>query len=168
MASNGIRLESAISDFLNAVSALPEDEQESAMEKAAGCVQIISQKYVGYKSFEKAKRLKNEGKNIGLATAELTEEEKELKTAELFKNAPNRYSVERVTNFLEMQLGNDSEMQLKERQVRTREEAIMFAAAMMYAENAEFPYDVEVSGEIVRTDIADINNVKITKRRTGV
>jgi hypothetical protein len=108
MSSNGIRLESALNDFLNAVSGLKEEEQEAAMEKAADCTRLTSQKYIGYKSFEKTKRLKNEGENIGLAVAELSEEDKRLKTEELFKNAPNRYSVERVGNFLETQLGNAS------------------------------------------------------------
>lgn len=163
MSSNGIRLESALNDFLNAVSGLTEEEQEAAMQKAADCTRLISQKYIGYKSFEKTKRLKNEGENIGLAVAELSEEDKRLKTEELFKNAPNRYSVERVGNFLETQLGNASELQLKEQQIRTKEEAIMFAAAMLYAKNIEFPYEVEVSEEMVKTDVADINNVKISK-----
>lgn len=163
MSSNGIRLESALNDFLNAVSKLPEEEQELAMEKAADCTQLISQKYVGHKSFEKTKRLKNEGENIGLAIAELSEEDKNLKTEELFKNAPNRYSVERVGNFLETQLGNECELQLKERQIRTKEEAIMYAAAMLYANNIEFPYEIEMSEEMVKTDVADINNVKICK-----
>lgn len=163
MASNGIRLESAISDFLNAVAELPEEEQDRAMEKLADCTLLISQKYVGYKSFEKTKRMKNEGQNIGLADSELSEEEKNLKTEELFKNAPNRYSVERVADFLEMQFGNDCEINLKERQLKTKEEVIMFAAAMLYARNEEFPYEIKLSEEMVRTDIADISHMVIRK-----
>lgn len=163
MSSNGIRLESALNDFLNAVSGLSEEDQALAMEKAADCTRIISQKYIGYKSFEKTRRLKNEGENIGLAVAELSEEDKDLKTEELFKNAPNRYSVERVGMFLETLLGNEREIQLKERQIRTKEEAIMFAAAMLYAKNIEFPYEIELSEEMVKTDVADINNMKICK-----
>lgn len=163
MSSNGIRLESALNDFLNAVSGLSEEDQALVMEKAADCTRIISQKYIGYKSFEKTRRLKNEGENIGLAVAELSEEDKDLKTEELFKNAQNRYSVERVGMFLETLLGNEREIQLKERQIRTKEEAIMFAAAMLYAKNIEFPYEIELSEEMVKTDVADINNMKICK-----
>lgn len=164
MASNGIRLESAINDFLNAVSRLPEEEQDIAMEQAGGCARLISQKYVGYKSFEKTKRLKNEGENISLMIAELSEEEKRAKTEELFLNAPNRYSVERVGNFLETQFGSERRIQLKEQQIRTREEVIMYAAAMLYAKNAEFPYELELSEEMVNTDIADINDMVIRKK----
>lgn len=164
MASNGIRLESAINDFLNAVAKLPEEEQDRAMEQAADCTRLISQKYVGYKSFEKTKRLKNEGENIDLMIAELSEAEKQAKTEELFQNAPNRYSVERVGNFLETQFGNERKIQLKERQIRTKEEVIMYAAAMLYAKNTEFPYELELSEEMVKTDIADINDMTISKK----
>lgn len=72
------------------------------MEKVADCIRITNQKYVGYKSFEKNKRVKNEGENIGIVTAELSEEEKRVQTERLFNCSPNRYSVDRVSTFLEM------------------------------------------------------------------
>ena len=53
MASNGVRLEAVINDFLNTVSKMKEEEQNEAMEKVADCTRIINQKYIGYKSFEK-------------------------------------------------------------------------------------------------------------------
>lgn len=164
MASNGIRLETAINDFLNAVSKMSEKEQDLAMDKAADCTRIMNQRYVGYRSFEKQKRTKNAGENIGLPVTELSEEEKSRKTEALFHNAPNRYSVDRVGDFLDVQMGNETEITVKEKSVASREEAMMYAAAMLYAKNAEFPFDVQVSDEVVRTDIAEISNVKISKR----
>lgn len=164
MASNGIRLETAINDFLNAVSRMSEKEQDLAMDKAADCTRIMNQRYVGYRSFEKQKRTKNAGENIGLPVTELSEEEKSRQTEALFHNAPNRYSVDRVGDFLDVQMGNETEITVKEKSVASREEAMMYAAAMLYAKNAEFPFDVQVSDEVVRTDIAEISNVKISKR----
>lgn len=165
MASNGVRLESKINDFLNTVSKLDETEQNTAMEKAADCTRIISQRYVGYKSFEKSKRVKNEGENIGLSVAELSEDEKQAQTEALFKNAPNRYSVERVGSFLDAQLGNDKKISIKEKNVKTKEEILMYAAAMLYAKNEEFPYRIKVSEEVVTTEIADISNITISKKQ---
>lgn len=164
MASNGVRLETAINHFLNAVSHLPEAEQEAAMEKAADCTRIIHQKYVGYKSFEKKKRMKNEGENIGLPAAELSEEEKQAKTAQLFEHAQNQYSVERVGNFLDAQLGNAERMNLHEKEMKTKEEVLMYAAAMLYAKNAEFPYEVELSEEMVTSEIADISDITVARK----
>lgn len=164
MASNGVRLESLINDFLNVVSSLPEEEQNAAMEKVADCMRITNQKYVGYKSFEKKKRIKNEGENIGLLTEELSEEEKRIQTEKLFRSSSNRYSVDRVSNFLDAQLGTEKEMHLKEKVIRTKEEALMYAAAMLYAKNEEFPYDVQLLNEMVKTEIADITDITVFKK----
>jgi hypothetical protein len=164
MASNGFRLETMLNDFLNAVSKMPEEEQDQAMEKVSDCTRILNQKYIGYKSFERKKRIKNDGENIGIETSELSEEEKRLQTEKLFRNAQNRYSVERVSSFLDAQLANGSKISLKEKEIRTKEEVLMFAAAMLYAKNEEFPYDIKLSEETMKTEIADITNVTITKK----
>lgn len=164
MAGNGIRLEAVLHDFLTAVSKLPEDEQDMAMEKAADCARVVNQKYIGYKSFEKNRRAKNEGENIGLAAEELSEEEKAAQTEHLFQSAPNRFSVERVSNFLDVQLGNEKKISIKEKKVHRKEEILMYAAAMVYARNKEFPYDVQLSEEMVETEAADITNVTVSRR----
>ena len=164
MASNGMRLEAVINDFLNTVSGMPEEQQNAAMEKVADCARITNQKYVGYKSFEKNKRIKNEGENIGLVTAELSEEEKRRQTEKLFNSHPNRYSVDRVSNFLDVQMGGEKEMDIKENEIKTKEEILMYAAAMLYAKNEEFPYDIQLSETMVKTEIADITDMTVTKK----
>ena len=164
MAGNGIRLEAVLNDLLNAVSKMEESEQDTAVERISECTRIISQKYVGYKSFEKKKRLRNEGENIGLMCRELSEEEKNAQTEELFKNAPNRYSVERVSGFMDVQMEGQKQISIREKQVRTKEEALMYTAAMLYARNKEFPYEIRISDEEVKTEIADMSNVVISKK----
>lgn len=165
MASNGVRLEAVINDFLNTVSKMTEKEQNAAMEKVADCTRITNQKYVGYKSFEKNKRIKNEGENIGLAAVELSEEEKRMKTERLFNSSPNRYSVDRVSTFLDVQLGSEAQMNLKEKVIQSKEEILMYAAAMLYAKNEEFPYDIQLSKETVKTEIADITDMTVIKKQ---
>lgn len=164
MASNGVRLEAAINDFLNTVSKMTEEEQNTAMEKVADCTRITNQKYVGYKSFIKNKRIKNEGENIGLVIAELSEEEKRRQTEKLFHSSPNRYSVDRVSAFLDVQLGGEDKMNIKEKVIQTKEEILMYAAAMLYAKNEEFPYDINLSKGLVKTEIADITDMTVMKK----
>jgi hypothetical protein len=164
MASNGVRLETALNDFLNAVSKLTEEEQNAAMEKVADCVCITHQNYIGCKSFEKNKRMKNEGENIGIITAELSEEEKRLQTERLFHSSANRYSVDRVSTFLDVQLGSEEKMRVKEKTIQTKEEILMYAAAMLYAKNEEFPYEIHLSEEMVNTGIADLTDMTILKK----
>lgn len=164
MAGNGIRLEAVLNDFLNAVSGLGEAEQDEAMERLCECTRIINQKYVGYRSFEKKKRLKNEGENIGLSNEELSEEEKLAQTEELFRKAPNRYSVEKVSGFMDIQMDGREKISIKEKQVRTKEEALMYTAAMLYAGNGEFPYQIQITDEEVAKEIADMSNVVISRK----
>ena len=164
MAGNGIRLEAVLNDFLNAVSGLGEAEQDEAMERLCECTRIINQKYVGYRSFEKKKRLKNEGENIGLSNEELSEEEKLAQTEELFRKAPNRYSVEKVSGFMDIQMDGREKISIKEKQVRTKEEALMYTAAMLYAGNREFPYQIQITDEEVAKETADMSNVVISRK----
>lgn len=164
MASNGVRLEAVMNDFLNTVSKMTEEEQKVAMEKVADCTRITNQKYVGYKSFEKKERIKNEGENIGLVTEELSEEEKRTQTEKLFHSSPNRYSVDRVDTFLDVQLGGEEEMNIREKSIQTKEEILMYTAAMLYAQNEEFPYEIQLSEETVKTEIADITNVTVMRK----
>jgi hypothetical protein len=164
MASNGVRLEAALNDFLNAVSKLTEEEQDDAMRKVADCIRITHQNYIGYKSFEKNKRIKNEGENIGIITDELSEEEKRLQTERLFHSSVNRYSVDRVNTFLNVQLGSEDEMCIREKTIQTKEEILMYAAAMLYAKNEEFPYEIQLSEETVNTGIADLTDMTILKK----
>ncbi|MDD3416111.1 MAG: DUF5716 family protein [Lachnospiraceae bacterium] len=164
MASNGMQMESVLNDFLYVVSKLPKEQQDMAMEKVAGCTQIMNQKYVGRKSFERYKRVKGEGQNIGINISELSEEEKRVQTESIFQNAVNRYSVDRVGNFLDVQLYGKEKISLKETVIQTKEELLMYAAAMLYARNEEFPYDVVMSEEIVKMEMAEISNIVITRR----
>ena len=165
MAGNGIRLEAVLNDFLNAMPELGEEKQDEAMERLSGCTRIINQKYVGYRSFEKKKRLKNEGENIGLSSEELSEEEKLAQTEELFRKAPNRYSVEKVSGFMDVQMEGQEKISIKEKPVRTKEEALMYTAAMLYAGNGEFPYQVQITDEEVEKEVADMSNVVISSNK---
>lgn len=164
MASNGVKLESLIHNFLNAVSKIPEDKQNDIMEKVADCTCVISQKYIGYNSFKKNKRIKNEGANIGLVIDELSEEEKSRLTERLFDSSKNRYSVDRVRNFLDVQFGGNDTMNIKEKTIQTKEEILMYTAAMLYSKNREFPYDIQLSEEMITTEVADITNITVTKK----
>lgn len=53
-------------------------------------------------------------------TAELSEEEKRMQTEKLFNCSPNRYSVDRVSTFLGVQLGSEDEMNIKEKRFRQK------------------------------------------------
>ena len=40
----------------------------------------------------------------------------------------------------------------------------MYAAAMIYAKNEEFPYEIQLSDDMVKTELADISNMTVTRK----
>lgn len=164
MASSGEKMESVLHDFLNAIGQLPEAEQETANEKVGDALRITQQRYIGYRSFDKKRKVKNTGENIGLYKEELTEEDKEAKTEQLFRQAQNRYSVERTGDYLDAQLGMAESLVIGEKPILSREEVLMYAAAMAYAGNEEFPFEVELGDETVETETAEISGARIRRK----
>jgi hypothetical protein len=72
--------------------------------------------------------------------------------------------VDRVNTFLNVQLGSEDEMCIREKTIQTKEEILMYAAAMLYAKNEEFPYEIQLSEETVNTGIADLTDMTILKK----
>ena len=165
MTSNGAGLETLLNDFLNALSQLPEPEQEKALEKTAGCVRLMNQKYIGYKSLEPRKRTKNDVGEAGLPMEDLSDEEKLAETEKLFAASVNRYSMEKVRTFLDTQAGGTNRIHLKDRTLRTREEVLMYAAAMLYSQNEEFPYEISLADEMIETEIAAITDITLVRKK---
>ena len=82
----------------------------------------------------------------------------------MFRSSPNRYSVDRVSSFLDVQLGSEDEFNIKEKEIQKKEEILMYAAAMLYAKNEEFPYDIHLSEKTIKTEIAEITDMTVIKK----
>ena len=98
--------------------------------------------------------------------AELKEIQVMLKRVEVLQYGRNETEHKEEASAIEGELdyiGSIGSVDVEKPVQRTKEEAIMFAAAMLYAKNIEFPYEIELSEEMVKTDVADINNMKICK-----
>ena len=65
---------------------------------------------------------------------------------------------------MDIQMDGREKISIKEKQVRTKEEALMYTAAMLYAGNGEFPYQIQITDEEVEKEIADMSNVVISRK----
>ena len=65
---------------------------------------------------------------------------------------------------MDIQMDGREKISIKEKQVRTKEEALMYTAAMLYAGNGEFPYQIQITDEEVAKEIADMSNVVISRK----
>ena len=167
MASSGLRLDASISDLLELLSEMENTEKEAALEKISDCIRITRQQFVGPKSFEKRKTFRRAAGADVLEQEALSAEEVGMLTEALFTHAPNRYAVTRADQFLDALMENSDRMETKQHPPRSREEAMMYAATMMYAGNREFPYQVEVQDGLVQSEVADLSSMVITRLKKG-
>lgn len=162
--SNGVNMESMLDAFLNTMKNMEENEKQQVLKKVMRCTRICSQKYISRKSYEKRNRKEKDESSIELQIFTISEEEKIKRTREMLSNAKNRFSIECTRQFIESRLTDHKEMELKEQMINSREEAILFAASVMYSGIDEFPYEVEIKNDFVKTDIAMMTNMKIRKK----
>lgn len=163
--SSGVNMESMLDSFLSAMKNMEGQDRQAALERAAGCMRICSQKYIGRKSYERRKRRERDDSSIALNAAYISEEEKELRTQEMMSSTRNRFSIDGAKRFMEERLAGSKETELKEQMISGREEALMFAASAMYSGVEEFPYTVELRNDFVETGTVKISNMKIQRKQ---
>lgn len=161
---NGVEMESLLDGFLSALKGMGQEERQQALERAAGCMRVSSQKYIGRKSYERRKPRERDRGEIGLPLWDISREEKELLTQAVMSGTKNRFSIDGARHFLDGRMAGREELELREQRVADREEAMLFAAAVMYSGIEEFPYTVELMDGYVETDIARMTNLKIRRR----
>lgn len=164
MTSEGVNMENAIHEFLMKLSSMEDAERSSVIKKVGKAVRINPHKYIGTRSFERQERYERDLSNIGLEQTDISDEELADATGKMFEQAPNKYSVKRVSAFIDGVMGSGDEWQLKGHQINERSEALMYAGVMAYQANDEFPYDVEVDEEETDTGLAYISDIKVRRR----
>lgn len=159
--SNGTNLDSIIDQVLNELK--KEDISDRLVDKLNESLQICTQKYIGTKSFEKKKRNKKNPAQQIIIKEKLSIEEKERRTNELKEKSYNKYSLENVNQFLDNLDFSKNSLEIKNAKITSREETLMYAAAIMYSGHKDFQYKIEMGEGIVHTDVADITNLVIKK-----
>ena len=118
---------------------------------------------MGRKSIEKRKKRKPNEKSGAIITSSLSDEEKEKLTKELLHDYPDKYGVKQAAGYFERVLGDTDSIIPDKQIVRTREDAMMVAASVIYSGSLEFPYEVEFLEGTIDTEIATISNIKIKR-----
>ena len=163
--SNGINMESTLDAFLNEMKKMASEDKGIVLDKLINCTMIGSQKYISRKSYEQRRRKERDDSSIGLTIDDISSEEKEKRTKALIDVVSNRFSIEGVNQFFTNRMRKQNQIELKSQQITSREDAMMFAASIMYANLDELPYEIELQNDHVETDIAKISNMKIRKKR---
>lgn len=163
--SNGTNLESLLNRVLLLLKGIEGEERDAVLRQIAKCHCQMQVGYVSRKSFERRKKANPNTKSAGIPAEELSDEEKMRLTDELLTSIPDRYSMDRVNDYLDGKVPDKGYISVEEWGVRTREDAMMAAACIIYSGSVGFSYDVIFEEGMVETEVAAISRIKIKRKK---
>lgn len=165
LTGSGYNVQSSIDAILTQIKEADSEKKAVLLQTLHHCISIGSQKYISRKSYLKRKRQINETDSGAIEAKDLTDEEKNQITTELMENARNPYSMERTNQFFDVLFKEREVSFIKSKYIQNKEEALMFASALIYSQEDDFHYRVELEEGYESTVVADIS--KMTVRRKG-
>ncbi|MCM1398315.1 MAG: DUF5716 family protein [Clostridium sp.] len=163
--SNNVNMQTYLNDLLMIIKDFESDEKREIIESIAKCFLLQSYKYVGRKSIERRKKRKPNNKSGAIITGSLTDEDKARLTKELLSEYPDRYGVKQATNYFEGVLADKESVVPDRMLIKTRDDAMMIAASIIYSGSLEFPYEVEFLEGTIETEVATISNIRIKRKK---
>lgn len=125
---------------------------------------MLTYKYVGRKSIERRKKRKANTKSGAIITSSLSEEEKLRLTNELLYEFPDKYSMKQTVSYFDNLLQVNTSIVPDEKLIKSRDDAMMVAASIIYSRTEDFPYEVEFMEGTIETEIATISNIRIKRK----
>ena len=162
--SNNVNMQTYLNDLLMTIKDFEADEKREIIESIAKCFSLQSYKYVGRKSIERRKKRKPNNKSGAIITGSLSDEDKARLTRELLYEYPDRYGVKQATSYFEEVLTDKESVVPDKAMIRTRDDAMMIAASIIYSGSLEFPYEVEFLEGTIETEVATISNIRIKRK----
>lgn len=162
--SNNVNIQTYLNDLLMTIKDFESDEKREIIESIARSFSLMSYKYVGRKSIERRKKRKPNTKTGAIITGSLSDEEKARLTRELLHEHPDRYGVKQVTSYFEDVFVDKESVVPDKTMIKTRDDAMMIAASIIYSGSLEFPYEVEFLEGTIETEVATISNIRIKRK----
>lgn len=163
--SNGTNLEHALNRILMQLKDLDEEDRSLILQQLAQTHKLQSYGFISRKSFERRKKANPNMTNAGIVSDELSDEERKRLTDELLTETPDRYSLDNVKDYFDQKEFYKDKISVDEFGVRTRDDAMMVAASMIYSGTVGFPYEVEFEEGTVETEAATISRINIKRKR---
>lgn len=163
--SNGANMQTCLNDFLMTIKDFDADERRQILEAVSSCFTLQSYKYVGRRSIERRKKRKPNTQSGALVTGLLSEEEKERLTRELLYEYPDRYGVRQASDYFEGVFAGRESIIPDETIIKTRDDAMMVAAGIIYSGSPDFPYEAEFLGGTIETEVATISNIRLKRKK---
>ncbi|MEE8886165.1 MAG: Wadjet anti-phage system protein JetA family protein [Eubacteriales bacterium] len=164
MMSSGKNTRAQVDDLLHAIGKSDEETEDRVVSALSECIRIYNMQYISVRSFHVNRRNAKAGKTRAAEVPQMTEEEKRRRTQELLDRNSDRFTPERVDEYFSALPFHNGVFETGDAPVRSREDALMYAAAVGYARSEDFPYEVEMDRDIVHTEAADISRIRLKKK----
>lgn len=162
--SNSVNMQTYLNDLLMAIKDFDADEKKEILDDVSKCFSLQSYKYVGRKSIERRKKRKPNTKSGALVISSLSDEDRARLTRELLYEYPDRYGVKQAAGYFDELFIDKESIIPGETMIRTRDDAMMVAASIIYSGSSEFPYEVEFLDGIIETEAAVISKIRIKRK----
>lgn len=162
--SNHVNMQTYLNDLLMTIKDFESDEKREILKSISKSFSLQSYKYVGRKSIERRKKRKPNIKSGAIIMGALSEEEKARLTRELLYEYPDRYGAKQAADYFAGVLVDKESVVPDESLIKTRDDAMMVAAAVIYSGSLEFPYEVEFLNGTIDTEIATISKIRIKRK----
>lgn len=162
--SNNGNMQNYLNDLLMTMKNFEVDERKEMLASIAKCFDLQSYKYVGRKSIERRKKRKPNTKSGAIIHSTLSDEEKASLTKELLYEYPDSYSVEQTTSYFNDLLKNKISVIPDKTMIKSRVDAMMVAASIIYSGTSDFPYEVDFLNGTLETEVAIISNIRIKRK----
>lgn len=163
--SNNTNMQTYLNELLIILKGMDAEEREIVLIEISKSYQLSSYRYLGKKSIERRKKRRPNIKSGAIVISSLSDEEKAKLTQELLHEYTDRYSVDQVASYFDALLSDIVSIATSEQNIKSRDEAMMIAASIIYSGSDEFPYEAEFLGGMVETEVANISNIRIRRKR---
>ena len=143
---------------------LDAEEKREILTAVSKSFMLKSYKYIGRKSIERRKKRNSNTGSATVITSTLTDEERARLTKELLYEQPDRYGVKQATAYFDKLFKGADSVEPNKAIIKTRDDAMMLAAGIIYSGSGEFPYEVEFLQGTIETEVATISNIRIKRR----
>ena len=117
------------------------------------------------RSIERRKKRRPNTKSGAIVISSLSEEDKARLTRELLYEYPDRYGVKQATDYFDKLFMDRESVIPDETMIKSRDDAMMLAASIIYSGSGEFPYEVEFLDGTMETEAVTISRIRIKRKR---
>jgi len=165
--SGNVNMQTFLNNLLMHMKDMEEDERNDLLIALAKTHLQSAYKYVGRKSIDRRKKRNPNTKSAVVIDSTLSDEERKRLTNELLHEQPDRYGVVQTTDYYNKIFENIDNYIPNDNSIKTREDALMVAAGIIYSGTEDFPYEVEFLDGTIQTEVATFSNIRISRKETN-